>query len=65
LALVEPLVRARVEQIDDDKAAASAASEQEAIVAAAFQAALGTAASAPAWVPKAEQTGTRIERRAR
>lgn len=65
LALVEPLVRARVEQIDDDKAEASTASEQEAIVAAAFQAALGAATPAPTRAPPIDDTGARLERRVR
>jgi hypothetical protein len=65
LALVEPLVRARAEQIDDDKAAASATSDQEAIVTAAFQAALGTAGPSPGRAPTVDQTGVRLERRMR
>lgn len=40
LALVEPLVRARVEQIEQDADAATKAAEHESRVAAAFRAAL-------------------------
>lgn len=66
LALVEPLVQARAEQIDANKAEASAASEQEALVTAAFQAAAsGGVAPAPAYGPTVDMTGVRIERRVR